>query len=73
MSDIQQRGTGRTTRLAVALAYKALSAPGYWVVARDHHDTKAAHRALTYRASGILDALDVEHDFRSDAIKVTPR
>jgi len=66
------RGTGRTTRLAIAFTKTVIEAAGSWIEIRDHWPTPKAARELTKRVSDILNILCVDHELQDMRIKVHP-
>lgn len=55
----EQRNTGRTTNIVLALVRKALDSPGIKVEARDHWDNIYAHYGVARAAGRVLDTLHI--------------
>lgn len=66
------RGTGRTTRRALAYVHLLINRPGEQIFIRDHHGS--GHTTICHMVSRLLDVLNIHHtmDQTSNAITVTP-
>lgn len=71
-SQEEERGTGRTTRHALAAALKALEHPGHSEVKMgDHSNTPEGNLELASKVSAVLTALGVHHVQKGDTIAVS--
>lgn len=66
------RGTGRTTRRALAYVHLLINRPGEKVFIRDHHGS--GHTTICQIVARLLDVLNIQYtmDQTSNAITVTP-
>lgn len=66
------RGTGRTTRRALAYVHLLINRPGEQIFIRDHHGS--GHTTICHSVSRLLDVLNIQHvmDPTCNGITVTP-
>lgn len=75
----EQRNTGRTTNIVLALVRKALDNAGIKIEARDHWENTYAHWGVARAAGRVLDELNVPYTIYHPVnggksyIMVTPR
>lgn len=67
------RGTGRTTRRALAYVHLLINRPGERVLIRDHHGA-GTNTTICHSVSRLLDVLNIHHemDQTCNGITVTP-
>lgn len=66
------RGTGRTTRRALAYVHLLINRPGDQIFIRDHHGS--GHTAICHSVARLLDVLNIHYtmDQSCNGITVTP-
>lgn len=70
---MEQRGTGKTTRLIVEGVKQCLDNPGQWFEMRDHIEDTCQHDYVANGVSQVLVVLHVNHERVYNFIKVTPQ
>lgn len=73
----QERGSGRSTALAIKYAQIAIHAKGVPVIVRDHHNEEQSHRMVLQLVQLVFDVLNVDYEIgmigKKIFVKVKPR
>lgn len=67
-----ERGTGRTTRLALHYILIALTAPDHKVLVVDHFNSRVAHENLMQLMCRLLDSLNIDYEIGTETKKRLP-
>lgn len=75
--DEKERGSGRSTALALKYAYLAIKMKNIPIVIKDHYDKINSHKSLRNQVQRIFDTLSVKYEIGTYAnqevfIKVIP-